>query len=112
HTLQLQRNRELNLPRPGLLAGDPSQRPFYGLIGATGRAAIARPLPNLGSVQIRESNGKALYRALTLRAKFQRKWGQFNAFYTLSKNLTDDDNERDSGGASADNTFDLTPEYS
>ena len=112
HTLQLQRNRELNLPTPGLLAGDPAQRPFFGLVGATGRPAVARPLPLLGSVQVRESNGKALYRALTLRAKFQRKWGQFNAFYTLSKNLSDDDNERDSGGAGADNTFDLTPEYS
>jgi hypothetical protein len=110
HTVQLQRNREINLPLPILQSTttDPAQRPFYGLVSG-GRA---RPVPGLGSIQVRESTAKALYRALTLRAKFQRRWGQFNAFYTLSKNLTDDDNERDSGGQSADDSFNLAPEYS
>ena len=107
HTVNLQRNRELNLPFPTTSATDPAKRPFYGLVSA-GRA---RPIPLLGSVQVRESTAKALYRALTLRAKFQRSWGQFNAFYTLSKNLSDDDNERDSGGATFDDTFNLKPEY-
>src|SRR5205085_2094047 len=36
---------------------------------------------------------------------------QFNAFYTLSRSLSDDDNERDAGGVGAVNTFDLAPEY-
>jgi Carboxypeptidase regulatory-like domain len=108
HTLQLQRNHELNLPAPIIVATDPAKRPFFGLVNG-GRA---RPIVTLGSVQVRESTAKSLYRALTLRAKFQRRWGQFNAFYTLSKNLSDDDNERDSGGASADDAFNFAPEYS
>jgi hypothetical protein len=111
NTVQLQRNRDLNLPLPGILAGDPAQRPFFGLRGATGRPALARPIPTLGSIEQRESTGHALYRALTLRTKFQRKWGQVNIFYTLSKSLSDDDNERDSGGRQFENAFDLSSEY-
>jgi hypothetical protein len=111
HTVQLQRNRDLNLPLPGVLAGDPALRPFFGLRGATGRPALARPIPTLGSIEQRESTGRALYRALTLRSKFQRKWGQFNMFYTLSKSLSDDDNERDSGGRQFENSFNYGPEY-
>ncbi len=110
-TVYLQRNRDVNLPAPGLLAGDVALRPFFGLRGATGRPAIARPIPTLGQIQIRESTGKSLYRALTLRAKFQRSRLQFNAFYTRSKNLSDDDNERDAGGVVFENAFDLGPEY-
>jgi hypothetical protein len=111
NTVYLQRNRELNLPLPGRLAGDPALRPFFGLRGAAGRPAIPRPIPTLGSIQQRESTGKSLYRALTFRMKFQKKWGQFNAFYTLSKSLSDDDNERDAGGVSVENAFDYGPEY-
>ncbi|MEW6207365.1 MAG: carboxypeptidase regulatory-like domain-containing protein [Acidobacteriota bacterium] len=111
NTVDLQRNRDLNLPTPGLLAGDPAQRPFYGLRGATGRPAVPRPIPTLGSIQVRESSGRALYRALTVSAKFQRSWGQLSAFYTLSKSLSDDDNERDAGGVAYDNAYNYAPEY-
>jgi hypothetical protein len=107
HTVHLQRNRELNLPLPRIRAGDPALRPFYGL-----RSGTPRPQPLLGSVQARETTAKSLYRALTLRAKFQRSWGQFNMFYTLSKLLSDDDNERSAGGVAHENGFNLTPEYS
>src|SRR5262249_42599539 len=62
-------------------------------------------------ITIRESTGKSLYRAMTLRANLQRKWGQFGAFYTLSKNLSDDDNERNATGFQFENAFDLSPEY-
>ncbi|HYP25277.1 MAG TPA: carboxypeptidase regulatory-like domain-containing protein [Blastocatellia bacterium] len=108
HTVHLQRNRDLNLPLPILrpLAVDPAQRPFFGL-----NSGVPRPISSLGQVQVRESTAKALYRAFTLRTKFQRSWGQFNAFYTLSKALSDDDNERSSGGFPFDNAFDLGPEY-
>ncbi|HKP87689.1 MAG TPA: hypothetical protein VJZ26_16430, partial [Blastocatellia bacterium] len=134
HTIHLQRNRDLNLPLP--LASisdmpqladptkkvnivDPARRPFFGLRGSTATttpadqryAARARPISSLGAIEQRESTGRALYRALTLRTKFQRKWGQFNAFYTLSKSLSDDDNERDSGGRQFENAFDVAPEY-
>ncbi|HKS39998.1 MAG TPA: hypothetical protein VJX74_05240, partial [Blastocatellia bacterium] len=106
NTVQLQRNRDLNLPLPRVRADDPARRPFFGL-----RSGTARPIPTLGAIEQRESTGHALYRALTLRTKFQRKWGQFNVFYTLSKSLSDDDNERDSGGRQFENAFDLGPEY-
>jgi outer membrane receptor for ferrienterochelin and colicin len=134
HTIHLQRNRDLNLPLPlssisemPQLADptkkvnivDPAQRPFFGLRGSTASttpadqryAARPRPIPSLGSIEQRESTGRALYRALTLRSKFQRKWGQFNMFYTLSKSLSDDDNERDSGGRQFENSFNYGPEY-
>jgi hypothetical protein len=111
NTVDLQRNRDVNIPAPGLLAGDPAQRPFYGLRGATGRPALPRPIPSLGSIQVRESSGRSLYRALTVSAKFQRSWGQISAFYTLSKSLSDDDNERDAGGIAFENAYNFAPEY-
>ena len=104
--VHLQRNRDYNVPLPRIRPDDPAQRPFFGL-----RSGTPRPQPALGQVQVRESTGKSLYRALTLRTKFQRSWGQFNAFYTLSRNLSDDDNERDAGGVLYDNPFDLSSEY-
>jgi hypothetical protein len=109
HTTHLQQNRDINLPLPIIrpIATDPAQRPFFGLLSGT-----ARPIPNLGSVQIRESTGKALFRALTLRMKFQRNWGQFNAFYVRSKNLSSVDNEREAGGVLFENAFNTSSEYS
>jgi hypothetical protein len=97
-TVHLERNRDLNLPAPALLTTRPASGqdqiafdagvPVYIAEGRT------RPLLGLSQVQIRESTAKALYRAFTLRTKYDRSWGQFNVFYTLSKNLSDDDNER------------------
>lgn len=107
HTVHLQRNRDINLPLPRVRPTDPAQRAFFGL-----RSGTPRPQPLLGSIQVRESTAKSLYRALTLRTKFQRSWGQFNVFYTLSKLLSDDDNERSSGGVTFENAFDLSREYS
>ena len=65
----------------------------------------------LGAVQVRESSANALYQAFTLRTRLVRKWGQLNAYYTLSKNQTDDDNERDSGGIAYANPYDLSGEW-
>lgn len=65
----------------------------------------------LGPVQVRESTAKSRYNELTFRARFIRKWGQLNAFYTLSKSLSDDDNERDSGGVAFADPYDLSREY-
>jgi carboxypeptidase family protein/TonB-dependent receptor-like protein len=109
HTTNLERDRDLNLPLPTLRATtvDPAQRPFYGL----GSGGVSRPISTLGNITVRESTAKSLYRALTLRAKFQKKWGQFNAFYTLSKNISDDDNERDASGFRYENAFNTAPEY-
>ncbi|MEO6655742.1 MAG: hypothetical protein ABIO36_06625, partial [Pyrinomonadaceae bacterium] len=65
----------------------------------------------LGAVQVRESTAKAKYQALTLRMRLVRNWGQLNAYYTLSSNKNDDDNERDSGGVAYANPYDLRGEY-
>ena len=40
-----------------------------------------------------------------------RSWGQLNAYYTLSSNRNDDDNERDSGGVAFANPYDVSGEY-
>jgi len=120
HTVNLQRNRDLNVPIPVLrpTSVDPAQRPFYGLrnpgsnaICAATPGACVRPISSLGQIQVRESTARSLYRALTLRAKFQKKWGQFNTFYTLSKNISDDDNERSAGGFSYEDFYRAGPEY-
>jgi len=110
NTVHLQRNRDLNLPLPILRSTtvDPAQRPFFGV-----RSPVTqqRPISSLGSITVRESTARSLYRALTLRTKFQKKWGQFNAFYTLSKNVGNDDNERDATGFRYENAFNLEPEF-
>jgi hypothetical protein len=112
NTIYLQRNRNLNLPAPTILAGDPALRPFFGLRGAAGRPAIDRPIPSLGSMQVRESTGRSVYQAMVLRANYRSKYAQFNAFYTLSRSLSDDDNERDAGGIAFENAYNLAPEFS
>lgn len=65
----------------------------------------------LGSVQIRESTARSLYRGLTFRARLVRKRMQLNVYYTFSRLLADDDNERDSGGVAYANPYDLRGEY-
>ena len=130
NTVYLQRNRELNLPAPisfPLANGDPSLRPFFGVAGSLtinrpegGTLAFTqrlRPLQDptlptqLNSLALRESTARSLYRSFVARTNLRRKWGQFSAFYTLSSNYSDDDNERDAGGFNFQNTFDLAPEY-
>ena len=101
-TERLQRNRELNLPVPTARANDPAQRPFFGLTTGT-----PRPLTALGSVQVRESTASSKYQALTFSTKLQKKRLTANVYYVLSKSESDDDNERDSGGPGAENTFNL-----
>jgi hypothetical protein len=65
----------------------------------------------LGAVQVRESTAQSLYRALTFRARWVRKRVQLNAYYTFSRLLSDDDNERDSGGVAYANPYDLRGEW-
>ncbi|HWQ35883.1 MAG TPA: carboxypeptidase regulatory-like domain-containing protein [Blastocatellia bacterium] len=112
NTMHLQRNRDLNLPVPVLRSTtvDPAQRPFYGVRSGS-NPLQSRPIPSLGSVQVRESTGRSVYQAMTVRANLRRKRVQFNAFYTLSRSLSDDDNERDAGGVSFENAYNLKPEF-
>jgi hypothetical protein len=64
----------------------------------------------LGAVAVRESTAKSLYRGLTFRARLIRKRVQLNAYYTFSRLLSDDDNERQDG-VGYENPYDLRGEY-
>jgi hypothetical protein len=79
------------------------------VIGAQNRPIAT--FGNTGYVQVREPGGKSEYQALVFRGQLRRKFGQFDAFYTLSRNLDSDSTERNATFASYDNGFNLTPEY-
>jgi outer membrane receptor protein involved in Fe transport len=115
NTVHLNFNRDYDLPVPIIRAGDRSLRPFFGTATAGVIGAQNRPITqfgNAGFVQVRDSAARSLYRSATVRAQLRRKFGQFDAFYTLSKNLDSDSSERGSSFASYDNAFNLQPEYS
>ena len=131
NTVHLQRNREYNLPAPSVcpdlnssttaVTPDAQLRPMFHLTGGTGapcpngtgfaNPSLSRPISSLSSMQVRESNSRALYRALTLKSVYRKSKWQLQTYYTLGKNLSDDDNERDSGGQAAVNSFNLLEEY-
>ncbi|MFS8085014.1 MAG: hypothetical protein ACMG6H_05240, partial [Acidobacteriota bacterium] len=113
-TSNLNFNRDYDLPVPTVRAGDASLRPFFGIVSSTVIGAKSRPLTafgNTGFVQVRDNGAKSAYQAFVIRAQLRRKFGQFDAFYTLSKNLDNDSTERNASFASYDNAFNLTPEY-
>ena len=102
NTVYLQRNRDINLPAP------------TGVQTETGRVLVnrsTRPMLSLGQVQLRDSSARSLYRAVTMRVNVSKSYARLNAFYTYSKNLSDDDNERDAGGVLYSNPYDLRGEY-
>lgn len=107
NTVNLNRNRDVNVPVPTIRTGDLSRRPFYN-VDAQGQN---RPLRGLSFIQIREASARSLFRAFTMRGQLRRKFGQFDAFYTLSKNLDDDSTERNATFAEYDDSFNLIPEY-
>ncbi len=117
NTSRLERNRDINLPAPILLSTtlDPAQRPYFGIVRGRGLPSSVpirqRPVSNLGSITLRESSARSLYRAFTLRTRYSSKRLQLNAYYVLSDSNSDDDNERSSGGNDFDNAFNLIPEY-
>lgn len=103
-TIHLQRNIDINIPAVQSL--DPTTlRPLIN------RNTVTRPVSDLGTIQLRDSTANALYRALTFRARYNRKWGQINAYYTWSQSNSDDDNERDSGGVLYDNPYSRSGEF-
>jgi hypothetical protein len=113
-TSHLNFNRDFDLPSPVLRTGDRSLRPFFGIVSSSVIGAQNRPITALGNsgyVQVRDSGGRSLYRAMTVRAQLRRKFGQFDAFYVLSKNFDTDSTERNATFASYDNAFNLAPEY-
>jgi hypothetical protein len=113
-TTRLNFNLDHDLPTPIIRPGDLSLRPFFGIVSSSVIGAQNRPIStfgNTGYVQVRESSAKSQYQALVFRAQLRRKFGQFDAFYTLSKNLDNDSTERNATFASYDNAFNLAPEY-
>ncbi len=94
-------------------------RPIIGVVAPNSiptnisGAIVTRPRPvtSLSSIQLRDSSANSLYRAVTFRMRYNRHWGQVNAFYTWSKDESDDDNERDSGGVLYDEPFSRRGEY-
>jgi hypothetical protein len=115
----LQRNVDVNLPAPIILdpSLDPSQRPIIGITRPQVIPSTAswtnrlRPVSSLSNVQIRESSATSFFQAVTVRTRLTRKWALINAYYTWSRNNSDDDNERDSGGVLYTNPYNLTAEY-
>ena len=104
NTVNLQRNKDFNLPTPTVRPEDPAKIPFID-----GRA---RPIASLGSVTVRESSARSLYRGFTLSAKYRpRRVLHWDVFYTWSQTLSDDDNERSATGFSYNNPFALGADY-
>lgn len=102
-TIHLQRNVDINLPVPSSF--DPAtRRPIYNRAN--------RPVPGLGTIQLRDSSANQRYKEVTGRIRYNSKRMQVNAFYTWSRNLSDDDNERDSGGVLYDDPFTRRGEFS
>ncbi len=96
-TTRLNFNRDYDLPTPITRAGDLSLRPFFGIVSSTVVGAQNRPITafgNNGFLQVRDDQARSKYQALVFRAQFRRKFGQFDAFYTLSKNQDNDSTER------------------
>lgn len=113
-TKYLNFNQDFDLPTPIIRPGDLSQRPFFGIVSSSVIGAQNRPISafgNTGWVQVRAPGARSLYQSLTVRGQLRRKFGQFDAFYTLSKNLDSDSTERNASFAQYENTFNLAPEY-
>lgn len=69
--------------------------------------------PQLGSIFVTSSNGKSLYRGLTVGVKKRFSRGfQLEANYVYSKDMDDDSNERDPFTDRTFNRFDLSKDYS
>jgi hypothetical protein len=110
-TVYLERNRELNIGLP--TSTDVAGRNRYGLTTGTPRPVSTNngSVLTLDSIQARDSSANSLYRGVTFRTNIKRKRFQMGAYYTLSQNLSDDDNERSAGGINYVDHVDFGPEY-
>jgi hypothetical protein len=106
NAVNLLRNRDYNLPMPFLRQGDLSQRPNFGL-----RSGGRRPIPTLGSIWVRESSARSMFRGVTFSAQYRARKLQFGAFYTWSESFSDDDSERDATGVNYMDSFNLRQDY-
>jgi hypothetical protein len=100
NTVHLQRNHDINLNPPTVRAAD--GRPIYG----------PRYLTDFAQIWLRESSARSLYRAAVFRTNINRARYQINAFYTVSWNYSDDDNERSATFTDAQDQFKRVGDYS
>ncbi|MBK5294795.1 MAG: TonB-dependent receptor [Acidobacteriia bacterium] len=107
NTVNLERNRDYNLPPPFVKANDASLRPSYGL-----QTGILRPLPSLSSITVRESSARSMFRSFTFSTQYRAKKLQLGAFYTWAQNYSDDDTERDVTGFNYADPSNFRGEYS
>ncbi len=108
NTVGLNRNRNYNLPAPVVSATDARQVPDFALVSG---GTAQRPVQTVNQLTVREPSARSMYRAMTLSAQYRVRKAQFQAFYTAAQNYSDDDSERDAGGFTYVNSFDLKPEY-
>lgn len=108
NTTRLEINRDINLPVPTL---DANGRYVFNRNNRPTTAAGAASGLNVGRLLLRESAGRSLFRALTFRTRFVRKWANINAYYVLSRNTSTDDNERNATGLFYENSYNLKNEY-
>ena len=81
-----------------------------GSVTTRQRPTQAQGFLALGAVAVHESTAKSLYRALTFRMRWVARRMQLNTYYTYSRLLADDDNERQEGVGYAD-PYDLRGDY-
>jgi hypothetical protein len=105
NTVGLNRNRNYNLPIPRTPI-DVRGIPDFGLT-----AGVLRPVQEVNQLTVREPSARSMYRAMSLTAQYRTKKLQFQGFYTVAQSFSNDDSERDAGGFTYVNAFDLKPEY-
>lgn len=100
-TTHLQRNHDVNLPIP--TPSGPAARPTFNRNN--------RPAPQIGRLLIRESTANSLFQSVSARMRYVRRWANINAYYTVSRSKSDDDNERNATGIFYENAYDFTREW-
>ena len=104
NTVHLHRNRDFNLPFPVVRGDDPARIPFID--------ARRRPIASLGTLTVRESAARSLYRGFTASGKYRPGSRiQWDVHYTWSQTFSDDDNERSAVSLHYNDPFDLRGEY-
>lgn len=106
NAVHLLRNHDYNLPAPIIRPNDAARRPFYGL-----RSGNTRPIPTLGSIWVRASSARSMYRGVSFNTQYRSRKLQLGATYTFSENFSDDDSERDATGVNAADPFNLRLDY-
>ncbi len=97
-----QRNINLNVP-PAVAVTPIAQRPDF---------QDRKVVDSLGSIQLRQSSAKSVYQSLTIRSRLNTSWMRLQMSYVLSRNNSNNDNERSATGfQDAENQYNSVPDY-